>query len=298
MSAWPTGAGGGSVTYTSRPRPAIFSSVAIASEWRMSWVRIGLPSSAGARASRQVPRRRLPMATLLRWLPGSLPGKSHRHESPPGTCASTYSPRPAARLSLTGTMRDRSPLAWATQGERSLRWRSPTAGAAASPAPVPARQGDLRRHRRPAQRLSLGDLDCAGHLALAGDARDELAPGSHLPRGRYVCPDPDAVGAGAELARHDEAALARRVGFPLAPGGNGLGPLHVDDLGDGGRRVREAGHVPQPSLRAFRHREAQVLAEGDVASHERGVLSRELDPHRHDGTSRASGRSDSTSIDR
>ena len=157
---------------------------------------------------------------------------------------------------------------------------------------------DLRHHRRPAQRLSLGDLDCAGHLALAGDARDELAPGSHLPRGRYACPDPDAVGAGAELARHDEAAQARRVGFPLAPGGNGLGPLRADGLGDGGRRVREAGHVPQPSLRAFRHREAQVLAEGDVASHGRGVLSRELDPHRHDGTPGAGGRSDSTSIDR
>lgn len=291
-------AGGGGAAHASRPCPAIFSSVAIASEWRMSWVRIGLPSSAGARASRQVPRRRLPMATLLRWLPGSLPGKSHRHESPPGTCASTYSPRSTARLSLTGTMRDRSPLAWATQGERSLRWKSPTAGAAASPILMPARQGDLRRHRRPAQRLSLGDLDCAGHLALAGDARDEFAPGSHLPRGRYVCPDPDAVGAGAELARHDEAAQARRVGLPLAPGGNGLGPLRADGLGDGGHRVREAGHVPQPSLRAFRHYEAQVLAEGDVASHGRGAPSREPGPHGHDGTSRASGRSDSTSIDR
>ena len=157
---------------------------------------------------------------------------------------------------------------------------------------------DLRHHRRPAQRLSLGDLDCAGHLALAGDARDELAPGPRLPRGRHACPDPDAVGAGAELARHDEAAQARRVGLPLAPGGDGLGPLRADGLGDGGRRVREAGHVPQPSLRAFRHYEAQVLAEGDVASHGRGVLSRELDPHRHDGTPGASGRSDSTSIDR
>ena len=146
-----------------------------------------------------------------------------------------------------------------------MRWKSPTVSAAASPILMPARQGDLRRHRRPAQRLSLGDLDYAGHLALAGDARDEFAPGSHLPCGRYVCPDPDAVGAGAELARHDEAAQARRVGLPLAPGGNGLGPLRVDDLGDGGHRVREAGHVPQPSPRAFRHREAQVLAEGDVA---------------------------------
>ena len=146
-----------------------------------------------------------------------------------------------------------------------MRRRSPTAGAAASPAPVPARQGDLRHHRRPAQRPSLGDLDCAGHLALAGDARDELAPGPRLPRGRHACPDPDAVGAGAELARHDETAQARRVGLPLAPGGNGLGPLRADGLGDGGRRVREIGHVPQPSPRAFRHREAQALAEGDVA---------------------------------
>lgn len=179
-----------------------------------------------------------------------------------------------------------------------MRWKSPTVSAAASPILMPVHQGDLRHHRRPAQRLSLGDLDYAGHLALADDARDEFAPGSHLPRGRYVCPDPDAVEVEAELAQHDEAAQARRVGFPLAPGGNGLGPLHVDDLGDEGHRVQEIGHVPQPSLRAFRHYEAQVLAEGDVASHERGVLSRELDPHRHDGTSRASGRSDSTSIDR
>ena len=124
---------------------------------------------------------------------------------------------------------------------------------------------DLQHHRRPAQRLSLGDLDYAGHLALADDARDEFAPGSHLPRGRYVCPDPDAVEVEAELAQHDETALARHVGFPLAPGGNGLGPLHVDDLGDEGHRVQEIGHVPQPSLRAFRHYEAQVLAEGDVA---------------------------------
>ena len=37
-------------------------------------------------------------------------------------------------------MRDRSPLAWATQGERSLRWKSPTVSAAASPILMPVHQ--------------------------------------------------------------------------------------------------------------------------------------------------------------
>lgn len=53
MLAWPMNAeSSGSVTYTSRPCSTIFSSVAIANEWRMSWVRIGLPSSVSTRASR------------------------------------------------------------------------------------------------------------------------------------------------------------------------------------------------------------------------------------------------------
>ena len=67
----------GSVTYTSRPRAAMFSRARTAKEWRRSWVRIGVPSGLRTPASRYTMRSRLPTATLLRCAEEGLPGNSH-----------------------------------------------------------------------------------------------------------------------------------------------------------------------------------------------------------------------------